>query len=100
MDILVTNLSEDVTERYLEKRFSKYGKVVSVRIRKSRAKKYKYRRYASIEMATEGEAEMAIVHLNGASMDGRDVKIRLASTKRNREWFERVILPKSFLEEN
>ena len=71
--LLVRGFDKNTRERHLRELFSKYGRVVTAKIRKS-SWRNKYGYSGAVEM--EGGEEFAIYHLNGASWRGRTIWVR------------------------
>jgi len=80
MNIYVGNLSYRLTEDDLLNAFSKYGEVTSANIVTD---KYsgQSKGFGFVEMPTEDQGEAAIKELDGALLDGRNIKVNKASPK-------------------
>jgi RNA recognition motif-containing protein len=81
MNIYVGNLDYNLQESELEKIFSEYGEVASVKIIKD---KYtgKAKGFGFIEMPDDEEASNAIEELNGTEVSGRQMKVNKARPRR------------------
>ena len=77
MNIYVGNLDYKVNENELEKLFSGYGTVSSVKIITD---KYSGRSkgFGFVEMENDDEARKAITELNGTSLKSRDITVNEA----------------------
>jgi RNA recognition motif-containing protein len=81
MNIYVGNLDYNIQESELEKIFSEYGEVASVKIIKD---KYtgKAKGFGFVEMADDEQANHAIEELNGSEVSGRQMKVNKARPRR------------------
>lgn len=77
MNIFISNLSSDTTERELKKMFKDYGIVDSTTILKDKFS-FKTMRFGFVEMPNEDEAQYAIESLNGKSINGRRLNVHKA----------------------
>jgi len=81
--IYVGNLPYSVNETSLNEIFVPYGSVVSARIitdfNTGRSKGFGF-----VEMSTTEEAQAAIKELNNAELNGRNIKVNLATEKEDR----------------
>jgi len=77
MNIYVGNLSREVTEDELEKEFTAFGEVTSVRIIKD---KYsgQSRGFGFVEMPSKSEGEAAIAGLKGKTLKERTLDVNEA----------------------
>jgi RNA recognition motif-containing protein len=77
MNIYVGNISSQLTEEEMNKEFSSYGELTSVKLIKD---KYtgENRGFGFVEMPKEDEAEAAIAGLNGKELKGRELKVNKA----------------------
>lgn len=80
MNIFVSNLGSGVQSADLEKIFTPYGVISSIKIIIDRITN-RSRGFAFVQMANKHDAERAIVELNGAMLDGRSIKINEAKDK-------------------
>ncbi len=87
MNIYVGNLSFNVSEADLEKVFSDYGQVTSVKIITDR-ETGRSRGFAFVEMADRQMAMEAIESVNLQRIDGRAVTVNEAKERQsnNRRW--------------
>lgn len=74
MNIYVSNLGFTVQVEDLKKLFSPYGIVASVAIIMDKITN-RSRGFAFVDMPQSGEAEKAILALNGVMLDGRVLKV-------------------------
>jgi RNA recognition motif-containing protein len=79
----VGNLPFTCTEDDLREPFSECGTVESVKIITDR-ETGKSKGFAFVEMSSEAEAADVITNFNGATLDGRQMKISLARPKDER----------------
>lgn len=79
--IFVGNLSYQTSEAELERAFSRYGRVTSVRMIMDRTSGSP-RGFAFVQMPGVDDAEEAIVRMNGQSISGRAIAV---SEARDRE---------------
>ena len=81
MNIYVGNLNYNLSEEELEKVFSTYGEVASVKIIRD---KYtdQSKGFGFIEMANDADAQKAIDELNGTEVKGRELRVNQARPPR------------------
>ena len=81
MNIYAGNLNYSVTEEDLEKVFTEYGEVTSVKIIRD---KYtdQSKGFGFIEMADDAAAQKAIDELNGTEVKGRELRVNQARPPR------------------
>jgi len=81
MNIYVGNLNYNLSEDELEKVFSSYGEVASVKIIRD---KYtdQSKGFGFIEMASDADAQKAIDELNGTEVKGRELRVNQARPPR------------------
>jgi RNA recognition motif-containing protein len=81
MNIYVGNLNYNLSEDELEKVFSTYGEVASVKIIRD---KYtdQSKGFGFIEMANDADAQKAIDELNGTEVKGRELRVNQARPPR------------------
>ncbi len=78
--LYVGNLPFSLTEEQLEKLFAEKGKVVSVAMPIDRETGRK-RGFAFVEMESKEDAEAAIQHFNGETIDGRKIVVNESRPK-------------------
>lgn len=78
--LYVGNLPFSLTEEQLEKLFSEKGKVVSVAMPIDRETGRK-RGFAFVEMESKEDADAAIQHFNGETIDGRKIVVNESRPK-------------------
>ena len=83
MNIYVSNLPFAVADEDLRSYFAEYGEVASAKIIKD---KYTNRSkgFGFVEMTDDAAAEKAIAELNGATVEGRQIKVNVARPKEER----------------
>jgi RNA recognition motif-containing protein len=81
MNIYVGNLNYNLSEDELEKVFSTYGEVTSVKIIRD---KYtdQSKGFGFIEMTNDADAQKAIDELNGTEVKGRELRVNQARPPR------------------
>jgi len=81
MNIYAGNLNYSLTEEDLEKVFTEYGEVTSVKIIRD---KYtdQSKGFGFIEMADDASAQKAIDELNGTEVKGRELRVNQARPPR------------------
>ena len=79
--IYVGNISYGVREDTLRELFEQYGEVTSVKIVKDRMTG-RSRGFGFVEMSDRDESEKAIEALNGTEVDGRNIRVNVARSKR------------------
>jgi RNA recognition motif-containing protein len=77
-------MSHEITEETLSELFAAHGEVVEVRVVTDQYTG-RPKGFAFIDMATEEAAEVAILELNGQTVDGRQLKVAEARPRRRRE---------------
>jgi RNA recognition motif-containing protein len=77
MNIYVSNLGFNVQDEDLNKHFSKYGEVASVKIVIDKVTN-RSRGFAFVDMKDQQAAEKAIRELNGLTLDNRAIKVNEA----------------------
>jgi RNA recognition motif-containing protein len=80
--LFVGNLSFQITDTDLQQAFQAYGTVQEVKVMTDR-ETGRSRGFAFISMAKETDAQRAIEGLNGASLDGRPLRVSVAEDRRN-----------------
>jgi RNA recognition motif-containing protein len=81
--LYVGNMSFDTTEDALHALFAGVGSVESVNIITDRMSG-RPKGFGFVEMATEEDAQAAISQLNGATLDGRQIRVAEARPQRPR----------------
>ena len=85
MNIYVSNLSLNVRDEDLKGFFTPYGDVSSAKVIKDRATG-KSRGFGFVEMGDDAAARKAIAELNGATVEGQNVKVMEARPKEERSF--------------
>lgn len=80
MNIYVSNLSFAVTDEDLREYFAEYGEVSSAKVIMDKFTN-RSRGFAFIEMPDDAAAKKAIEELDGATVDGRSIKVNVARPK-------------------
>jgi len=80
IELYVGNLSYDMTEAELDKTFSAYGKVLSVRVIKNKFND-RSKGYGFVEMAEQGGADKAVKAMSGKEVMGRKMVVNEARSK-------------------
>ncbi len=78
--IYVGNLAYKMTEDSLKELFEQHGEVTSVKIIKDRFSG-RSKGFGFVEMAEKQDAEKAIQKLNGAEIDGRNLRVNEAKPR-------------------
>ncbi len=83
MNIYVSNLSFAVVDEDLKSYFAEYGEVTSAKVIMD---KYTNRSkgFGFVEMSDDAVAQKAITELDGATVDGRSIKVSVAKPKEER----------------
>lgn len=81
--LYVGNLSYQTTDDSLRALFAQFGQVESARLVIDRDTR-RSRGFAFVEMATDQDAEAAIMGLNGKSVDGREIRVDKAKPQADR----------------
>ncbi|WP_353235037.1 RNA-binding protein [Diaphorobacter ruginosibacter] len=82
--LYVGNLAYSTTNESLTQAFSEFGAVSSAKLVMDR-ESGRSKGFAFVEMQTEAEAQAAINALDGASVDGRAIKVNVARPPERRE---------------
>lgn len=77
MNIYVGNISSQLTEEEVNKEFSSYGELTSVRLIKDKFTG-ENKGFGFVEMPKDEEAEAAIAGLNGKELKGKELKVNKA----------------------
>jgi RNA recognition motif-containing protein len=80
MNIYVSNLSFAVQDEDLREFFAEYGEVSSVKVITDKFTN-RSRGFAFVEMPDEAAGQKAIQELDGATVDGRTIKVNVARPK-------------------
>jgi RNA recognition motif-containing protein len=80
MNIYVGNLNYRVRENDLRSRFEQYGTVESAKVVKDR-ETGRSKGFGFVEMADDGDAQVAIAELNEKEFDGRNMVVKEALPK-------------------
>jgi RNA recognition motif-containing protein len=80
MNIYVSNLSFAVRDEDLREFFAEYGEVSSAKVIMDKVSN-RSRGFAFVEMADDIAAQKAIQELDGATVDGRTIKVNIARPK-------------------
>jgi RNA recognition motif-containing protein len=80
MNIYVSNLSFAVQDEDLREFFAEYGEVSSVKVITDKFTN-RSRGFAFVEMPDETAGQKAIQELDGATVDGRTIKVNVARPK-------------------
>src|SRR3954462_5995262 len=83
MNLYVSNLSFQITEESLNKIFSKYGTVNSVKIILDRETQQS-RGFGFVEMSSEAEGKEALSALNNKEVEGRMMNVSVARDKQDK----------------
>ena len=82
--LYVGNLPYSATQQSLQDKFSQCGEVDSVNVITDQGTGQS-KGFAFVEMSSDSEAQKAIQELNGASIDGREIKVNEAKPKAPRD---------------
>jgi RNA recognition motif-containing protein len=80
MNIYVSNLSFAVRDEDLKEFFAEYGEVASAKVIMDKVSN-RSRGFAFVEMPDDTAAQKAIQELDGATVDGRPIKVNVARPK-------------------
>ena len=80
MNIYVSNLSFAVRDEDLREYFEEYGEVSSAKVIMDKFTN-RSRGFAFVEMPDDAAAQKAIQELDGATVDGRTIKVNVARPK-------------------
>ena len=83
MNIYVSNLSFNVQDEDLREFFTPYGEVSSAKIINDR-ETGRSRGFGFVEMADDAASKKAIAELDGAEVEGRNIKVMEAKPKEDR----------------
>jgi RNA recognition motif-containing protein len=83
MNIYVSNLSFNVQDEDLQSYFADYGEVTSAKVITDKETN-RSRGFGFVEMSDEAAAQKAIAELDGATVDGRAIKVSVAKPREER----------------
>ncbi|WP_321289922.1 RNA-binding protein [uncultured Sunxiuqinia sp.] len=83
MNIYVGNLDYNLQEDELGQVFAEYGEVTSVKIVTDR-ETGRAKGFGFVEMAVDSEGEKAVQELDGAEVNGRNIKVNQARPRTER----------------
>jgi len=83
MNIYVSNLSFNVQDEDLQSYFADYGEVTSAKVINDK-ETGRSRGFGFVEMTDEAAAKKAIAELDGATVDGRAIKVSEAKPREQR----------------
>ncbi len=83
MNIYVSNLSFNVQDEDLREFFTPYGEVTSAKVINDKLTG-RSRGFGFVEMTDNAASQKAISELDGASVDGRNIKVMEAKPKEDR----------------
>ncbi len=83
MNIYVSNLSFNVQDEDLKSYFADYGEVSSAKVITDKLTN-RSRGFGFVEMPDEAAAQKAIAELDGASVDGRTIRVNVAKPREER----------------
>ena len=83
MNIYVSNLSFNVQDEDLQSYFADYGEVSSAKVITDK-ETGRSRGFGFVEMSDDAAAQKAIAELDGATVDGRAIKVSVAKPREER----------------
>jgi len=83
MNIYVSNLSFNVHDEDLKSYFADYGEVSSAKVINDK-ETGRSRGFGFVEMSDDAAAQKAIAELDGATVDGRAIKVTIAKPREER----------------
>ncbi len=83
MNIYVSNLSFNVTDEDLQSYFAEYGEVSSAKVITDKFTQ-RSRGFGFVEMSDDEAAQKAIAELDGATVDGRAIRVNVAKPREER----------------
>jgi RNA recognition motif-containing protein len=83
MNIYVSNLSFAVQDEDLRSYFAEYGEVTSAKVIMDKFTN-RSKGFGFVEMSDEAAGQKAIAELDGATVDGRSIKVNVARPKEER----------------
>ena len=94
MNIYVSNLSFAVQDEDLRSYFAEYGDVTSAKVIMDKFTN-RSKGFGFVEMSDDAAAQKAIAELDGATVDGRSIRVSIAKPRE-----ERPSKPRSFSNSN
>ena len=83
MNIYVSNLSFNVQDEDLKSYFADYGEVTSAKVINDK-ETGRSRGFGFVEMSDDAAAQKALAELDGATVDGRAIKVSVAKPREER----------------
>lgn len=83
MNIYVSNLSFAVQDEDLRSYFAEYGEVTSAKVIMDKFTN-RSKGFGFVEMSDDAAAQKAIAELDGATVDGRSIKVNIAKPREDR----------------
>ena len=83
MNIYVSNLSFNVVDEDLRSYFAEYGDVTSAKVIMDKFTN-RSKGFGFVEMSDDAAANKAIAELDGATVDGRSIKVSVAKPREER----------------
>ena len=83
MNIYVSNLSFNIQDEDLREFFTAYGEVTSAKVIMDKMTNQS-RGFGFVEMSDDAASKTAIAELDGATVDGRNIKVMEAKPKEDR----------------
>ena len=83
MNIYVSNLSFAVQDEDLRSYFAEYGEVTSAKVIMDKLTN-RSKGFGFVEMTNDAAAQKAITELDGATVDGRTIKVNVARPREER----------------
>lgn len=83
MNIYVSNLSFAVVDEDLRSYFAEYGEVTSAKVIMDKFTN-RSKGFGFVEMSDDAAAQKAIAELDGATVDGRTIKVSVAKPREER----------------
>ncbi len=80
MKLLIRNLAKSTTEKDIRDMFESYGVVQSCDLVLDR-ETGKSKGFGFVEMPKQGDAKVAMKHLNGVEVDGNKIRVKKAEAK-------------------
>jgi len=83
MNIYVSNLSFAVQDEDLRSYFAEYGEVTSAKVIMDKYTN-RSRGFGFVEMSDDAAAQKAIAELDGATVDGRSIRVNMAKPREDK----------------